>query len=64
MYGRLDRVNQWLECLGSAQRSELMRQRLAGGLPVAPLDAFASKHNAELLIPFAPSIQELVEAVH
>ncbi|HEY6342667.1 MAG TPA: family 20 glycosylhydrolase [Bryobacteraceae bacterium] len=44
MYARLDRVDQWLEWLGLTQRSELeiMRQRLAGGLPVAPLDAFAA----------------------
>ena len=44
MYARLEPVNQWLEWLGLKQRSnlELMRQRLAGGMPVEPLDAFAS----------------------
>ena len=44
MYARLEPVNQWLEWLGLKQRSnlELMRQRLVGGMPVAPLDAFAS----------------------
>jgi hexosaminidase len=44
MYGRLEPINRWLEWLGLTQRSnlELMRQRLAGELPVAPLDVFAS----------------------
>jgi hexosaminidase len=44
MYSRLEPANHWLEWLGLTQRSnlELMRQRLAGDLPVAPLDLFAS----------------------
>ena len=44
MYARLESTNRWLEWLGLTQRSnlELMRERLAGSLPVAPLDAFAS----------------------
>jgi hexosaminidase len=44
MYTRLDSTNHWLEWLGLTQRSnlELMRERLAGGLPVGPLDAFAA----------------------
>ncbi len=44
MYARLDSTNRWLEWLGLTQRSnlELMRERLAGGEPVEPLDAFAA----------------------
>ncbi|MCU1294675.1 MAG: Beta-hexosaminidase [Bryobacterales bacterium] len=44
MYRRLRLVNHWLEWLGLTQRSnlELMRVRLAGAFPVAPLDVFAS----------------------
>ena len=44
MYRRLEITNHWLEWLGLRQRSnlELMRQRLAGDLPVQPLDLFAS----------------------
>lgn len=44
MYARLESANRWLEWLGLTQRSnlELMRERLAGGGAVAPLDAFAS----------------------
>jgi hexosaminidase len=44
MYARLEPVNQWLEWLGLKQRSnlQLMRQRLVSGMPVAPLNAFAS----------------------
>ena len=44
MYARLDRVSGWLEWLGLTQRTnlELMRERLAGSKPVAPLDAFAA----------------------
>lgn len=44
MYQRLEPINHWLEWLGLTQRSNLrlMRQRLAGVLPVAPLDAFAA----------------------
>ena len=43
MYVRLAAVNHWLEWLGLTQRSglRLMRRRLAGAMPVAPLDAFA-----------------------
>jgi hexosaminidase len=72
MYARLDRVDHWLEWLGLTQRSELelMRQRLAGGLPVAPLDAFAAllepvkgyeRHRA----PYGPStpFNRLVDAI-
>ena len=44
MYARLEPVNRWLEWLGLRQRSNLrlMRQRLAGTMPVTPLDNFAS----------------------
>ena len=44
MYQRLEPTNRWLEWLGLTQRSglRLMRQRLAGEMPVAPLDDFAS----------------------
>jgi hexosaminidase len=44
MYQRLELTNRWLEWLGLTQRSNLrlMRQRLAGSMPVAPLDIFAS----------------------
>lgn len=44
MYARLEVTNRWLEWLGLTQRSglELMRQRLAGTMPYAPLDRFAS----------------------
>lgn len=44
MYQRLAITNRWLEWWGLTQRSnlELMRQRLAGDLPVQPLDLFAS----------------------
>lgn len=44
MYRRLEATNRWLEWLGLTQRSdlELMRERLAGALPVQPLDTFAS----------------------
>ncbi len=44
MYERLEPTNRWLEWLGLTQRSnlELMRQRLAGGMPYQPLDRFAS----------------------
>lgn len=44
MYQRLEATNRWLEWLGLRQRSnlELMRMRLAGELPVQPLDVFAS----------------------
>ena len=44
MYARLDGIEHWLEWLGLTERSnlELMRQRLAGNLPVATLDAFAA----------------------
>ena len=44
MYARLDSTDRWLEWLGLTQRSnlELMRERLAGGMPVGPLDAFAA----------------------
>jgi hexosaminidase len=44
MYRRLEPTNHWLEWLGLTQCSnlELMRQRLAGDLPVQPLDVFAS----------------------
>ena len=44
MYRRLEITNHWLEWLGLTQLSnlELMRQRLAGESPVAPLDIFAS----------------------
>jgi len=44
MYQRLAVTNRWLEWLGLTQLSnlELMRQRLAGDLPVQPLDLFAS----------------------
>ncbi len=44
MYTRLEETNRWLEWLGLTQRTELelMRERLAGNLPVGPLDAFAS----------------------
>ena len=44
MYERLKVTNLWLEWLGLTQRSNLrlMRQRLAGTMPVAPLDAFAT----------------------
>ena len=43
MYDRLAVTNRWLEWLGLTHRSnlELIRQRLAGSMPVAPLDAFA-----------------------
>jgi hexosaminidase len=44
MYRRLRVTNHWLEWLGLTQRSNLvlMRQRLAGAMPVQPLDTFAS----------------------
>lgn len=44
MYQRLPIANRWLEWLGLTQRSNLalMRQRLAGDLPVHRLDLFAS----------------------
>ncbi|MBV9763178.1 MAG: family 20 glycosylhydrolase [Acidobacteriaceae bacterium] len=44
MYQRMAVTNRWLEWLGLTQRSslELMRMRLAGDLPVGPLDEFAS----------------------
>lgn len=44
MYRRLEIANAWLEWLGLTQRSnlELMRQRLAGGMPRQPLDDLAS----------------------
>jgi hexosaminidase len=44
MYQRLAVVNGWLEWLGLTQRSnlELMRRRLAGELPVEPLDRFSA----------------------
>jgi hexosaminidase len=44
MYSRLEVINRWLEWLGLTQRSnlELMRQRLAGNMPAASLDTFAS----------------------
>ncbi|MBV9158034.1 MAG: family 20 glycosylhydrolase [Acidobacteriaceae bacterium] len=44
MYRRLEVTNRWLEWLGLTQRSglELMRQRLAGGMPYQALDVFAS----------------------
>ncbi len=44
MYRRLEVTNRWLEWLGLTQRSglELMRERLAGSLPIQPLDTFAS----------------------
>jgi hexosaminidase len=44
MYARLESTSRWLEWLGLTHRSnlELMRQRLAGGMPLAPLDAFAA----------------------
>ena len=44
MYARLESINRWLEWLGLTERSnlELMRMRLAGNMPVGPLDAFAS----------------------
>ncbi len=44
MYRRLAVTSQWLEWLGLEHRSgaELMRQRLAGSYPVAPLDILAS----------------------
>jgi hexosaminidase len=44
MYRRLAATNRWLEWLGLTQRSnlELMRQRLAGTAPYAPLDIFDS----------------------
>lgn len=44
MYARLESADRWLEWLGLTQRSnlELMRERLAGGLPAGPLNAFAA----------------------
>lgn len=44
MYSRLEAANRWLEWLGLTQRSnlELMRERLAGAMPIGPLDAFAA----------------------
>ncbi len=44
MYARLDSTNRWLEWLGLTQRSnlKLMRERLAGNMPVGPLNAFAA----------------------
>lgn len=44
MYDRLEITNHWLEWLGLTPRSNLrrMRQRLAGTMPAAALDAFAS----------------------
>jgi len=44
MYRRLDTTSKWLEWIGLNHRSnpELMRQRLAGPHPVAPLDTIAS----------------------
>jgi hexosaminidase len=44
MYRRLAVTGEWLEWLGLNHRSnpELMRQRLAGPYPVAPLDVLAS----------------------
>ena len=44
MYRRLEATSEWLEWLGLNHRSnpELMRQRLAGSYPVAPLDTVAS----------------------
>jgi len=43
MYGRLAATSRWLEWLGLTHRSnlDLIRRRLAGSLPVAPLAAFA-----------------------
>ena len=43
MYDRLAFTSRWLEWLGLTHRSALvlMRQRLAGSLPVEPLDTFA-----------------------
>ena len=44
MYRRMNATSEWLEWLGLNHRSnpELMRQRLAGPYPVAPLDTLAS----------------------
>ena len=44
MYQRLEVVDRWLEWLGLTDRSSLllMRQRLAGGMPMASLNMFAS----------------------
>ena len=44
MYQRMEVTNHWLEWLGLTQRSnlQLMRQRLAGTMPVQPLDRFSS----------------------
>ncbi len=44
MYQRLEVTNYWLEWLGLTERSnlELMRQRLAGTMPVRPLDIFVA----------------------
>lgn len=44
MYTRLESTNRWLEWLGLTQRSnlELMRERLAGSMPVGLLNAFAA----------------------
>jgi hexosaminidase len=44
MYRRLNVTNHWLEWLGLTEQSNLalMRQRLAGAMPVGPLDIFAS----------------------
>lgn len=72
MYRRLYVTNHWLEWLGLMQRSnlELMRQRLAGGMPYQSLDTFASilepvkgySRNAETYTNSTP-INRLVDAI-
>ncbi len=72
MYRRLAITNAWLEWLGLTQRSNLvlMRQRLAGDEPSAPLDVFASVlevvkgygRNAETYTMFTP-LNRLVDSI-
>ena len=72
MYRRLEITNHWLESLGLTQRTSLvlMKQRLAGTMPVQPLITFASilepvrgyARNSELYTISSP-LNRLVDTV-